>query len=157
MRDIASLELPIGYCDLLRVILGKRTELGYKKERFCRLCGVILNNENKASWGDICLSCYSDKQREWRGFHQGYFRKYTKQREARERGGGEFPFNDWLAKLEFLDYKCAYCGQKTKDITCDHIIPLTRGGLNKIENLVPCCKSCNSKKHTKTGDEFRST
>jgi 5-methylcytosine-specific restriction endonuclease McrA len=28
----------------------------------------------------------------------------------------------------------------------DHIIPLSRGGRSDRENLVPCCKDCNSRK-----------
>lgn len=43
---------------------------------------------------------------------------------------------------------CAYCGQhlKQKNMTVDHLVPQSRGGGNNIENLMPCCKSCNSMK-----------
>jgi len=30
----------------------------------------------------------------------------------------------------------------------DHIVPLTRGGKSTRENLVPCCKTCNTAKKT---------
>lgn len=43
---------------------------------------------------------------------------------------------------------CHYCGQKTppKELTMDHIVPISRGGRSTKGNLVPCCKECNNKK-----------
>jgi 5-methylcytosine-specific restriction endonuclease McrA len=43
---------------------------------------------------------------------------------------------------------CYYCDEKVgfKDLTMDHIIPLTRGGRSTKDNLVPCCKKCNNEK-----------
>ncbi|MFN3603550.1 MAG: HNH endonuclease [Leptonema sp. (in: bacteria)] len=43
---------------------------------------------------------------------------------------------------------CYYCKRKFKpqELTMDHKIPLSRGGESIKENLVPCCKECNSKK-----------
>jgi len=37
----------------------------------------------------------------------------------------------------------------------DHRIPLSRGGRHEIENITPACKPCNSRKHTRTEEEFR--
>jgi len=39
---------------------------------------------------------------------------------------------------------CSYCFLEAK--TIDHVVPLNKGGLNEIENLVPACNSCNSSK-----------
>ncbi|WP_092230331.1 HNH endonuclease [Desulfobacula phenolica] len=43
---------------------------------------------------------------------------------------------------------CQYCHNAflPKDLTMDHIIPLSRGGKSEKFNLVPCCKDCNTKK-----------
>lgn len=44
---------------------------------------------------------------------------------------------------------CAYCKRKftTKQPpTVDHVIPLSKGGLHTISNLVLACKPCNSRK-----------
>jgi len=43
---------------------------------------------------------------------------------------------------------CWYCGLQVgfKNLTMDHVIPLSRGGRSTKDNLVPCCKECNNKK-----------
>lgn len=43
---------------------------------------------------------------------------------------------------------CYYCGRKVgyTSLTMDHVIPLARGGRSTKDNLVPCCKACNTKK-----------
>ncbi len=43
---------------------------------------------------------------------------------------------------------CYYCGTHVvhRELTMDHLVPLTRGGRSTRDNLVPCCKSCNTKK-----------
>ncbi len=44
--------------------------------------------------------------------------------------------------------KCYFCGRMTvfKEITMDHLVPLSMGGRSTKDNIVPCCKSCNTKK-----------
>jgi len=43
------------------------------------------------------------------------------------------------------NYTCQYCGSK-KELTIDHVIPVSRGGKSNFENCVTACKSCNTKK-----------
>ena len=55
---------------------------------------------------------------------------------------------------------CTYCGCSLKHVprqtrTVDHIIPLSRGGVDDPSNWAMCCLVCNQKKGTMTGDEFR--
>jgi len=44
--------------------------------------------------------------------------------------------------------KCYYCHQivSFKELTMDHLVPLTRGGRSTRDNLVPSCKACNNQK-----------
>jgi len=53
------------------------------------------------------------------------------------------------------EYKCQYCGKYSSDLTIDHIIPKSRGGLTSFENCVASCKKCNNKKANKTPNEAR--
>lgn len=48
---------------------------------------------------------------------------------------------------------CAYCSKKSQGV--DHVVPIRRGGSNFIDNLLPCCFSCNSKKRNQTLEEWR--
>lgn len=42
---------------------------------------------------------------------------------------------------------CFYCGKDADQI--DHIIPTSKGGSDRLDNVVPCCRSCNSSKQDK--------
>jgi DNA-directed RNA polymerase subunit RPC12/RpoP len=45
-------------------------------------------------------------------------------------------------------YLCAYCGKIFKELslTRDHIIPRSKGGVDKWTNVVTACETCNHKK-----------
>lgn len=42
-------------------------------------------------------------------------------------------------------FRCQYCGS-TKQLTLDHVIPVSRGGTNSWENVVTSCAPCNVRK-----------
>src|SRR6202042_348504 len=46
---------------------------------------------------------------------------------------------------------CQYCGTilASGELTLDHVIPRSRGGLSTWENLVACCHPCNRRKGNK--------
>lgn len=48
-------------------------------------------------------------------------------------------------------HKCAYCGHRAS--TIDHVIPRSRGGKHRWENVVAACSRCNSTKDNKTPEE----
>ena len=52
----------------------------------------------------------------------------------------------WQETLEYFDHRCAYCLRKGLPLEQDHVIAVARGGAHTQENVVPACKSCNSKK-----------
>jgi 5-methylcytosine-specific restriction endonuclease McrA len=52
-------------------------------------------------------------------------------------------------------YTCQYCGEQTRDLTLDHVIPRSRGGPHTWENLVSACRQCNHRKGGKTLAEAR--
>jgi 5-methylcytosine-specific restriction endonuclease McrA len=52
------------------------------------------------------------------------------------------------------NYTCQYCGATGKDLTIDHVIPKRMGGPMSWENLVTCCRRCNTKKGDKLMDKI---
>lgn len=43
-------------------------------------------------------------------------------------------------------FTCQYCGQETRELTLDHVVPRSRGGQHSWENLVSACIPCNHRK-----------
>jgi 5-methylcytosine-specific restriction endonuclease McrA len=49
-------------------------------------------------------------------------------------------------------YRCQYCGRPSyelrprESLTRDHVVPISRGGLNVWTNVVTACSSCNTRK-----------
>lgn len=42
---------------------------------------------------------------------------------------------------------CSYCGEEltSESRTLDHVVPLSKGGPHSTDNVVPACRSCNSR------------
>ena len=67
---------------------------------------------------------------------------------------GSFTGAEWLELVARWGNVCAYRGEPGP-LEPDHRLPLTRGGTNFIENILPACRNCNAQKHTMTEEEFR--
>jgi 5-methylcytosine-specific restriction endonuclease McrA len=72
-------------------------------------------------------------------------RRYVRQRGAE----GSHTLTDWNSLKAKFNNRCAKCGE-SKPLTKDHIIPLSKGGSDYIENIQPLCRNCNSRKWTFT-------
>ena len=66
--------------------------------------------------------------------------------------GGSFTEVEWGALCERYGRRCLSCRGTGLKLTADHIVPLSQGGSNSIENIQPLCKSCNSRKRIRTID-----
>jgi 5-methylcytosine-specific restriction endonuclease McrA len=53
------------------------------------------------------------------------------------------------------NYACQYCGTAAKDLTVDHVIPRSKGGMHSWDNVVTACRHCNHRKGGRTLQEAR--
>lgn len=62
----------------------------------------------------------------------------------------------WQKVYEKYGNNCYLCGRilDAQNRTVDHIHPLTMWGTNNIENLRPCCYTCNQQKGKKNLYDF---
>lgn len=69
----------------------------------------------------------------------------------KKNGFEKISYGDWLMIVEKYKNKCAMCGKTSEEtkLTIDHIIPISRGGAHKKDNLQPLCLHCNTSKGNK--------
>lgn len=91
----------------------------------------------------------SQKNRQWRQENKDRVNVLTQRRRAKIHSlEHTLTLRQWEdLKTEFNNL-CAYCGMK-KPLVQDHFIPLKNGGEYSINNIVPSCGSCNSKKSSR--------
>ena len=60
---------------------------------------------------------------------------------------------EWDEIVEIYKRCCAYCKKPLElgggDLTLDHVIPIVKGGEHSKRNVVPACRSCNSRKSSR--------
>ena len=125
-----------------RFWLGKKfTEEHKKKIR------LVKKGEKNPNWkGGITPY---QAHRRWVKKHPEHMAHLKARRDARQRNAkGSHSFEEWQNLCKKHNWRCAKCN-KRKKLTKDHIIPLSKGGSDNIENIQPLCKGCNSKKYNK--------
>lgn len=93
-----------------------------------------------------------ERQHLWKGGIsklKGYGNFYKQRYKARKRGAfGYHTQSEWETLKAQYNWTCIFCGRGEPKIKLeqDHIIPLSKGGSDNIENIQPLCRSCNAKK-----------
>jgi 5-methylcytosine-specific restriction endonuclease McrA len=119
----------------------------------CQECRTFLNRDKNYEKTALNSKKYYQCRR-----NNGEVKRYTplpgakahssRIRRAREKLAGVFPKDEWKALCNKLGNRCAKCGS-VGDITIDHIVALSKGGTNNIDNLQPLCMQCNCNKFTR--------
>lgn len=93
--------------------------------------------------------------RQYRQLHPEKSAQHFNNRRARiQQASGSFTSKEWKKLCKQYNYTCLCCGKREPEIklTVDHVVPLSKGGTNFIDNIQPLCQSCNSSKHRRTID-----
>jgi 5-methylcytosine-specific restriction endonuclease McrA len=68
---------------------------------------------------------------------------------GRKKGAeGAYSVTEWRELKLKHENACVFCFRKEPEIKleADHVIPLSKGGGNSIDNIQPLCRSCNARK-----------
>lgn len=112
----------------------------------CKCCEKMFTT-GKSYKKYCCHKCQQDDS------NRRNHRAFKHLRRARERNAtGKFTAGDFLGLVELVGNRCPCCGKSFLGVkpTIDHIVPLSKGGSNGIENIQPLCLACNVRKQTAT-------
>ena len=94
---------------------------------------------------------------EWRSRNPGRMKQYDSARRARKKTlPNTFTKSDWIA-LCTRSPRCHWCKRpfnKGRRRTHDHVIALSKGGSNTLENSVCACMECNQRKQAGSFNPF---
>lgn len=82
---------------------------------------------------------------------------YENIRRARKsKAGGSFTLKEWDILKAKHNFTCPCCLKSEPEIklTIDHVIPISKGGINDRSNIQPLCRKCNSKKGNRSTLRF---
>jgi len=102
------------------------------------------------TWREENAEANQRQQQHWRRTHRELVLEQGQRRRARKSAApvNDFTAKEWRVLCKALGYRCVYCGERFPftQLTQDHIIPLSKGGAHTLSNILPACRSCNSRK-----------
>lgn len=103
-------------------------------------------NQQQREWEDNNREQVRAKNSRWKKENPAKNVILVQRRRTRKiENGGSYTAEEWEALCAHYDYLCLCCKEQ-KPLTVDHVIPISKGGENTIDNIQPLCKECNSRK-----------
>jgi hypothetical protein len=118
----------------------------------------VLRNKAKAlectrEWRSRNKTHIKEYNSKWSAEHPDSMMERCHKRRARINNSAEhFTQEQFRDLVKSYKGRCLRCGATDKQIVPDHVVPLSRGGSDSIDNIQPLCRGCNSWKHSKTVD-----
>lgn len=124
----------------------------------CTRCGTEYRNpqlhfskkkDGRNGLRAICKVCDRKQVKTWTKANPEQKKARDHRHRVRKRSGaGTYTAQQWQTLKEKYNFTCLACGRREPEIklTVDHILPVSKGGSNNIDNIQPLCGSCNSSK-----------
>lgn len=130
--------------------------------RQCKKCRRVRSSENHARHRERHLQQRRDRyqaerevllaeKKAWALANPEKVALTARIKRQRKRAAGTLTATEWRSVLDRHGHLCLCCGSDDP-ATIDHVVPLSRGGSNTIDNVQPLCNGCNMRKATKTID-----
>lgn len=135
-------------------------------DSYCKQCRCELRDKNKESAKIYRRIYYPTYYAKYKKALMEYQRKYikanrskvnkwkvnyTRKRRYALTTSDHFTLLEWEQLVHKYHYICLKCEASIK-LTVDHVVPLSLGGKDTIDNIQPLCGSCNSSKGQKNTD-----
>ena len=141
-----------------------------QRDLICKDCGKAKPDSTPIYMGRRCYSCHRawerdvqtikhrekirDRLRKWIASNRDRFRLRLRRSAHARRARMSVSASDvtylaWRHRLEEFGHACAYCLRTDVPMSQDHILAISRGGLHLMENLVPACTQCTSRKNNR--------
>lgn len=109
-----------------------------------------INAYHRKYYTTIGREKHNEIKRKWAKTDKGKLLSQNKhyRRRALLKNIGSHSHEEWLLVVDKQKGLCNICKEQKK-LTKDHIIPLTKGGMNTIDNIQGLCLPCNARKGNK--------
>ena len=98
------------------------------------------------SVGSICADMKAFHDPRWHSAYRATHQVGSQNSRCAKLGvPGRLSKKEWTALCEEYGHRCAQCSA-AEPLVIDHIVPISKGGTNTIDNIQPLCWTCNSRK-----------
>lgn len=117
---------------------------------------LAKRRDSSARWYAANTERMREVRRQWRRANPRKMAEYAARHRSLKANGRSVGVTerDWLRLCRRYGFRCAYC-LVAEATEMEHVIPVSRGGLHSIGNVLPACRGCNASKHTKLLIEWR--
>ncbi len=147
----------VGTCkSCLRAYRAGRVEIAREQTRQWRKVNgkysAAQRNEWDKKWREKNRERVRENVRRYHKQHPEVSAATSRRYNARKAGAsGSYTTAEWNNLCARHGFRCLRCDAQAK-LTVDHIVPLSKGGKNTIDNLQPLCGPCNSWKRDRAID-----